>query len=170
MQPTDQPWYVPLRTVARQLNAYDLPYCVVGGIALALHGIPIQTFDIDIETNRDGAYFIENLFQDYVTLPVAWRSGTYYRSYLGRLNLDGVQVEIMGQIERQEGGVWVSTATTTVHTVMVQDVPVRVPWLEEEVLANMRRGRLDRASESLKYCDPQRMLQLIRGIVHTNVV
>ncbi len=170
MQPINQPWYAPLRTVARQLNAYDIPYCVVGGVAMALHGVALQTLDIDIETTNDGAFFIEQLFQEHVTLPVAWREGTYYRSYLGRLNIDGVQVEIMGQIERKEKGVWVSTATATTHTIIVQNVPVRVPWLEEEVLANMRRGRLDRAAMALKYCDPQRMMQLIRGIIYTNVV
>jgi len=170
MQLSNQPWYTPLCTVARQLNAYDIPYCVVGGVAPALHGIPIQTLDIDIETSRDGAFFIETLFREHITLPVAWREGTYYRSYLGRLNINDVQVEIMGQIERKENGTWVSTATATVYTIIVHNVPVRVPWLEEEVLANMRRGRLKRAAEALKYCDPQRMMQLIRGTIYTNVL
>ena len=76
----------------------------------------------------------------------------------------------MGEIERRNGVEWVCTAVSTTHIVDLDGVPVRVPWLEEEVLANIRRGRLERAAKCLAHCDPDRMMQLIRGVVHTDVV
>lgn len=165
-----QPWYPPLREIARQLNGHGIPYHVVGGVALALHGVPIRTADIDVETDRAGAYFVHEVFPDQVALPVAWRESECYRSHFGCLDFGGVQVEIMGQIERRNGSEWVSTAVCTTATIDLDGVPVRVPWLEEEVLANIRRGRMERAGQCLKYCDPERMLQLIRGLVPTHVV
>ena len=54
---------------------------------------------------------------------------------------------------------WARTETV----VDVEGVPVRISWLEEEVLAYIRRGRLDRAAQCLPHCDPARLLTLLRG-------
>jgi len=166
----DQVWYSPLREIAWELNRRDVVYHVVGGVALALHGACVKTLDVDIETDRDGAYLFQEVFADRTTLPVAWRQSNSYRSHFGRFDFDGVSVEVMGQIERRNGGVWVCTMVSTTDVVELDGVAVRVPWLEEEVLANIRRGRMERAGECLKLCDPERMLQLIRGAVRTRVV
>jgi hypothetical protein len=40
---------------------------------------------------------------------------------------------------------------------------VRVSWLEEETLAYIRRGRLDRVAQCLPHCDQGRLLALLRG-------
>lgn len=49
-------------------------------------------------------------------------------------------------------------------------VPVRVSWLEGEVLAYSRRGRLDRAALCLRHCDHGRLLALLRGDRTTSVL
>jgi hypothetical protein len=49
-------------------------------------------------------------------------------------------------------------------------VPVFVSWLEEELLAYIRRGRLERAALLLPHCDRDRLLGLLRGQVKTNVL
>ncbi len=165
-----QPWYPPLREIADQLNSHGIPYRIVGGVALVLHGVPIRTTDIDVETDQAGAYSVQELFPDRVVLPVDWRESESYRSHFGRLDFGGVQVEIMGQIERRDGSKWVNTAVCTTATIDLDGVPVRVPWLEEEVLANIRRGRMERASQCMKYCNAEQMVQLIRGRVPTHVV
>jgi len=167
---SDQVWYSPLREIACELNRRNVAYHVVGGAALALHGARIETEDVDIETDRDGAYLFQELFTERATLPVAWRQSNSYRSHFGRFDFDGVSVEVMGQIERRNGSVWVCTMVSTTDIVDLDGVAVRVPWLEEEVLANIRRGRMDRAGDCLKLCDSERMLKLIRGAVRTHVV
>jgi hypothetical protein len=42
--------------------------------------------------------------------------------------------------------------------------------LEEETLAYIRRGRLDRASLCLPECSPNRLLALLRGQQPTQVI
>jgi hypothetical protein len=49
-------------------------------------------------------------------------------------------------------------------------MPVNVSWLEEETLATIRRGRLDRAALCLPRCDPGRLLALLRGTQPTPVL
>jgi len=46
---------------------------------------------------------------------------------------------------------------------MSDGVPIRVPWLEEETLFYIWRGRLERAALCLSYCDRDRLLVLLRG-------
>jgi len=69
----------------------------------------------------------------------------------------------MGDLHRREGGGWVRAMAATETTVDLDGVPVRVPWLEEEALAYVRRGRLGRAGECLPHCDHGRLLALLRG-------
>ncbi len=73
-----------------------------------------------------------------------------------------ITVEIMGQVERREGDGWVSTAASTETFVELDGVPVPLAWLEEEALAYVRRGRLERTAQCLPYCDRDRLLSLLR--------
>ena len=81
---------------------------------------------------------------------------------LTRFDFDGVAVEIMGDMHRREVGEWVLTAAMTETTVDLDGVPVCVSWLEEETLAYIRRGRLNRAAQCLPHCDQHRLLALLR--------
>jgi hypothetical protein len=163
-------WRTVLRQIARRLDEAGVAYKVVGGAAAALHGVPLPVNDLDIETDAEGAYRFQSLFADHVVEPVALRENETYRSHFGRFDFDGVVVEVMGDLQRREGERWVPTAATTETTVDLDGVPVRVSWLEEEVLAYIRRKRLDRAAQCLPHCDPDRLLALLRGEQVTEVL
>jgi hypothetical protein len=156
-------WGTALRHIAQRLDEAGVAYRVVGGAAVALHGVPLTVNDLDIETSTDDAYGFQTLFADHVVEPVALRESETYRSHLGRFDFDGVAVEVIGDIKRREGEGWVSTAAATETTVDLDGVPVRVSWLEEELLAYVRRKRLDRAAQYLPHCAPDRLLMLLRG-------
>ncbi len=156
-------WRAVLREIAGRLEKAGVPYKVVGGASVALHGVPMEVQDIDIETDAGGAYRIQALFADHVVEPVALRETELYRSHFGRLDFDGVAVEIMGDLHRREGGEWVPTWATSETIVTLDGVPVHVSWLEEETLAYIRRGRLSRAAACLSHCDHGRLLALLRG-------
>lgn len=157
------PWRTTLSRIARQLDEAGVAYKVVGGAAAALHGVSVPVKDLDLETDAKGAYRFQSLFPDHVVEPVAQRKSEIYRSHLGRFDFDGVTVEVMGDLCRREAGDWVPTATTTESIVDLDGAPVCVSWLEEEVLAYIRRGRLERAALCLPHCDRDRMLTLLRG-------
>ncbi len=156
-------WRTALRQIARRLDQAGVAYKVVGGAATALHGVPLPVKDLDLETLADGAYHFQTIFADEVVEPVALRESEIYRSHLGRFDFDGVSVEVMGDLHRREAGDWVATATATETVVDLDGTPVRVSWLEEETLAYIRRGRLERAALCLPHCDRDRLLALLRG-------
>jgi S-adenosylmethionine-dependent methyltransferase len=163
-------WRAALRQIAARLDAAGIGYKVVGGAALALHGVDVQVKDIDIETNVEDAYRFGALFADNVELPVTLAASDAYRSHFGRFRVAGVSVEVMGDLERREGDDWTPTATCTETTVDLDGVPVQTSWLEEETLANIRRNRLDRAALCLPQCDHTRLLALLRGRQPTDVL
>ncbi len=42
-----------LRALAAALSEHSVPYCLVGGVAVALHGVPRMTYDVDIVVRPD---------------------------------------------------------------------------------------------------------------------
>lgn len=168
------PWRAVLRRIATILNAEGVPYTVVGGTCAALHGVPVHIKDIDIQTTAEGARRFGEIFGAHTVTPVSFSDNGAYRSHFGRFNFAGVgagvDVEVMGDQERWENGRWVNTTAATQTVVDLEGVPVSTAWLEEEWLAYMRRGRMDRAALVLPHCDCERLLALLRGQVKTNVL
>ena len=142
-------WRTVLRRLGQAMERAGIAYRVVGGTCAALHGAEIAVKDVDIETNAADAYRFETLFADNGLEPVSLRESERYRSHFGRFRFDGVTVELMGDLERREDGNWVPTASSTEAMVDLDGVSIRTGWLEEEVLAYIRRGRLDRAGPVL---------------------
>jgi S-adenosylmethionine-dependent methyltransferase len=163
-------WRAVLRRIARQLDQAGVAYRVVGGTSVVLHGVPIPVKDLDLETDAEGAYRFQALFAGYTLESVALRESETYRSHFGRFDFDGVTVEVMGDLHRREAGGWVPTAATTETAVNLDGVLVRASWLEEETLAYIRRGRLERAAQCLPHCNQARLLALLRGEEATQVL
>jgi len=163
-------WREVLKRIVRHLDEAEAPYIVVGGTSLALHGLPLRVKDLDIETDVAGAYRFAALFTEHTIMPMALRESAFYRSHFGQYDFDGVQIEVMACLERREGDAWVATQASNTNVVEVDGMPVNVSWLEEEALAYIRRGRLDRAALCLPRCDRERLLALLRGTQPTSVL
>jgi len=156
-------WRTVLRQIVQRLDETGVAYRVGGGTVIALHGVPIPVKDLDLLTDAEGAYRFQALFPDRVVEPVSLRESQVYRSHLGRFDFDGVTVEVMGDLHRREDSGWAPAVTVTETAVDLDGVPIRVPWLEEETLFYIWRGRLERAGLCLPYCDRDRLLVLLRG-------
>jgi SAM-dependent methyltransferase len=163
-------WRSVLWQIARRLDQGGVAYKVVGGAAVALHGVPIPVKDLDLETDAEAAYRFQALFAERCIEPVSLRESEVYRSHFGRFDFGGVTVEVMGDLHRREGDRWVPAMTATETVVDLDGVPVYVPWLEEGTLAYVRRGRMNRAAQCLSYCDRERLVTLLRGERATGVL
>ena len=85
----------------------DINWVVTGSFAFAIQGIPVEVHDIDIQTDEKGAYQIEQGFSEFVTKNVIFSSGERIRSHFGALEIDGIKVEIMGDIQKMfDDGTW----------------------------------------------------------------
>lgn len=163
-------WRPVLREIAGRLDAAGVRYVVVGGASLALHGLPLKVKDIDIELETDGAYRFTELFAEHAIEPVRWRESEVYRSHFGRFDFDGILVEVMAALERREGAGWIPTHISHTDMVALDGAAVVASWLEEEALAYIRRGRLDRAALCLPRCDRERLMALLHGEERTLVL
>ncbi len=158
-------WRSVLKRVVAALDAVGIDYRVVGGTSLALRGLPVPVNDVDIEMAVEDAYRCQDLFAVHVIDPVAFREGEHARSHIGRFTFDGLRVEIMADLQWRKGDRWVPTFLTTRATVDLDGMPVSVLALEEEALAYLRRGRLDRLALCLPHCDPDRFRALFQDAV-----
>jgi hypothetical protein len=158
-------WKAVLKTIVRQLDAVGIAYRVVGGTALALRDLPVPVNDIDLEMTQADAYRFGELFPDAVVDPVSWRESDNVRSHFGRFQIDGFNIEVMSDLEWLRDGRWVPTFSRTRDTVPLEGIPVSVLELEEETLAYLRRGKLDRAALALPHCDPDRFQVLLKDAI-----
>ncbi len=76
----------------------------------------------------------------------------------------------MADLEWREGERWIPITTATATRVAVEGVLVSVAWAEEEFLATIRRGRLDRAAFVLPHLDRGRLVALLRGEVKAGMI
>jgi len=138
-----------LRELDGQLKASHVNWALVGSLGLALRGFPLEPHDIDIMTDREGAFEIQRVLSRSVIKPVALRISEKIRSYFGTLEIDGVKVEVMGDFQmRSPDGSWEEPVKLEFHKQHVSIDEMRVPVLsmEYEYEANLKLGRMDRAS------------------------
>jgi hypothetical protein len=90
-----------LRKIHARLKDGRAKWVVTGSLGMALQGMDIEVHDIDIQTDRQGAYKIESKFPEYVIAPVHYSESERIRSYFGKLDIVGVKVEIMGDIQKR---------------------------------------------------------------------
>jgi hypothetical protein len=137
-----------LRVLYRRLSDADINWAVTGSLGFALQGVPSEPADIDIQTDKAGAYEIERLFPRSVVKPVAFSSAERIRSHYGAMVIDGVRVEIMGDVEKRGAdGMWEAPVEIRQHARVVEIGGMRVPVLslEHEYRAYLTLGRTDGA-------------------------
>ena len=136
------------------LNDNKVNRVVTGSLGFALQGVPTKVHDIDIQTDKAGAYEIECLFSRFVTKKVAFSSTEKIRSHFGELMIDGIKVEIMGDIQKRlEDGTWENSVDLKHHKKVVEIEGMQVPVLslEYEYQAYLKLGRINKAEKLRKW-------------------
>jgi S-adenosylmethionine-dependent methyltransferase len=163
-------WRGVLRKLAGELAQAGIGYTLAGSANLALHGVPVNVGDLDLEMNAEDAQHFQERYAADAILPLALRQDEAYRSYFGRYEIDGVMVEVMGDLQRREGGAWKPTSNIHREQLDLEGVAVQAAWLEEETLANLRRGRLERVALCLPYCNQERLAGLLTRQIDSQVI
>lgn len=94
--------------LAEQFDDLGATWVVSGSAALVLHGLHgIEPDDIDIESDRLGALRMgERLSAAICLRPVVFGETDLVRSWFGRYELDGVTVEVIGDMQILDGAAW----------------------------------------------------------------
>ncbi len=147
-----------LRKIHNRLSSTDVNWAVTGSMGFALQGVPVKPNDIDIQTGRRGAFEMERIFSTYVVKPVRFSSTERIRSYFGILMIDGIKVEIMGDVQKKlKDGTWEEPVDVTKYRRIVEVEGMKIPVLslEYEYQAYLKLGRVERAELLKKWiqCD-----------------
>lgn len=123
---------------------------------MALQGMDIEVHDIDIQTDRQGAYEIEDLFSEYIVKAVHYSASERIRSHFGSLEIDGIKVEIMGDIQKLiDSQVWEEPVKVEQYRRWVNFEGMQVPVLslEYECDAYLKLGRIEKAAKIKRWME-----------------
>jgi hypothetical protein len=114
---------------------------------MALQGVPLEVHDIDIQTDKDGAYGIERLLKEHLVNPVRYLESEHIGSYLGMFKIDSIEVEIMGDIQKRlYDHSWEEPVKVEIYRRWVELDGERIPVLalDYEYQAYLRLGRIEK--------------------------
>jgi hypothetical protein len=138
------------------LHSADILWVLTGSLAFALQGMPLEIHDIDIQTDKDGAYKIAGIFPESVIKPVSFSSTDLIRSHFGRLLMDDVKVEIMGDVQtRLPDGNWRPPPDLNhlKRYIEVNGFQIPILPLQHEYQAYVAMGRHERAKSLHDWLD-----------------
>jgi len=144
----DKNFLTVLRKIHNRLQDRQLNWVVTGSLGMALQGMDIEVHDIDLQTDRQGAYEIEKLFSDKVIVPVHFRESKRIRSHYGALEIDGIKVEIMGDLQKHlDDQTWEEAVKVECWRLWAEVDGMRIPVLslEYEYQAYLHLGRTEKA-------------------------
>jgi hypothetical protein len=142
------PHFSILKRLAERLSGSQIVWAVTGSLGFALHGLPVEVHDIDIQSDEEGVYEIAGRMAAYMTEPVALRASDKLRSHFGRLRVNGIQMELMGAVQKRlPDGSWGLPASVNENSevVVVDSVHFPVMKLEYEAAAYRQMGRGQKA-------------------------
>ena len=145
-----------VRLIHERLDKTPIVWVVTGSLGFAVRGMDVVVHDIDVQSDREGAYRIEHLFQEFVIEPVRFSSTAAIRSHFGALLVSGIRVEIMGDIEK-----WTASSRWEPPIELARDrqwvtadgMNIPVLSLQHEYQAYLTLGRLEQAAKLKKWMD-----------------
>ena len=145
--PLPPPFLPVLQKLEALLDGQDVLWAITGSTAFALRGLPFTPNDIDLQTNAAGAYALAGLLDEFVVQPITFSSTDRIRSHFGQLKIEGIKVEIMGDVEKWANGRWEPPPDLTQHREFIQFEGMGLPILSlaYECVAYEKMGRLETA-------------------------
>jgi len=134
--------------ICNRLEGSQVNWVVTGSLGMALQGVPVAVGDIDIQTDKAGAYEIEGRFAEAVVKPVRYAESKRIRSYFGMVEVDGLKVEIMGNLQKRlDDQGWEAPVKVEDYREWVEIERMRVPVLSlaYEYQAYLKLGRREKA-------------------------
>jgi hypothetical protein len=136
-----------IRFIAQRLEGTAINWAITGSCSLALQGVAVVVHDIDLRTDTDGAYAIEQLFSAYSRRKVVYAVSQTIRSHFGALAINDIHVEIIGDPQmRRADTTWSESGNIGRYKRWVTLGELRVPVLSLEFLRDSYRelGRTDK--------------------------
>jgi hypothetical protein len=144
-----------LRVLVDSLPLEEINWALTGSTAHALQGVPVEPHDIDVQTDEAGAWKAAETLAVYCVSPPRLTESQQIRSLLGSYSIEGVEIELMGALQkRRPDGSWGAPTDPAAHrrVVRLEDLAVPVLTLEYEAAAYAELGRHERAELLRQHC------------------
>jgi hypothetical protein len=136
-----------LRIVLNRIPTDKMPWALTGSASLRLQGVDVTVHDLDIQTDEQHIYAIEKRLAEFVTTPVHVWETPHMHSLDGRMEIDGVEIELLANITHLlKDGTW-SGFIDFSRLRLLDWHGWRVPAfsLEDEEEAYQSMGRIEKA-------------------------
>jgi hypothetical protein len=137
-----------LQLLIKKIPPIDLPWSLTGSAGLRLQGVDIPVNDLDLQTDAQTIYVIEQRLTGFIKTPVHVWESEHTLSHHGQAEINGLQVEFLGDMRhRSLSGVWepaIDIASTRVW-LNWRELQIPVLPLLYEALAYEKMGRTQKA-------------------------
>jgi len=116
-----------LKFISKKLKKRKIKWVLVGSASLALQGVKIKPKDIDILTDKEGAFKFNQIFKKFEIKPVQFGKTKVFQSFLGRFKIKGVKVEVMGDLKEKRGRKWVSLSNRLKNSSWIKIGEIKIP-------------------------------------------
>ncbi|MCX8088011.1 MAG: nucleotidyltransferase domain-containing protein [Meiothermus ruber] len=125
-----------LRVICPILNDARVEWATSGSLALALHGLPVVPKDVVLKTDRVGVEQTARLLVEYLSHPPGLHLGVrLIRAYMVQLKIQGLEVEVMGNLEFQSpDGRWNPAPDFRQKRTTIDYLGLRIPVVSLEFL------------------------------------
>lgn len=136
-----------LRVLCAALDGSKARWALTGSLGMALQGMPYSPRDVDVQTDAAGAIEIERRLAEFVARPLALKESPGMRSYMATLEIEGVEVELIGAIQRPGASGWDETdLAPLIHYALFEGMRIPVLSLAHEAGAYAAMGRAEKAA------------------------
>jgi len=131
-----------LRTVSSHLKSVNVSWIIVGSVSLALQGVDIEPNDVDILTDKRGAFQIGTLLKEYEVKPVSLRTDRF-KSFYGLYDIQGTKVEVIGDLRVRIDDTWVPLfdRLKSPNLIEIDSMTMPVSSLRDQLLVYEKLGR-----------------------------
>jgi ribonuclease-3 len=132
-----------LLVVLDRLSERDIAWALTGSAALVLNGVQVKAHDLDLTTDEAGVQAIADVLAEFVVTPVGWWETDEMASQFARLQVEGVQVDVIGRpfaIKRPDGAVFIRPWSIR-NEVSIEGRRLPIIPLEAELISYAMMGR-----------------------------
>lgn len=137
-----------LAFLIKKIYPAGLQWALTGSASLRLQGVKVSVNDLDLQTDAQTVYVLEQKLAEFIKVPVHVWNSEHTLSHHGQAEINGLQVELLGDMRhRSPAGILEPAVDIASVRVWVnwRDLQVPVLSLRHEALAYEKMGRMQKA-------------------------
>ena len=131
-----------LEFIVNSIRGRKLNWVIGGSCSLAFNGLDVKPKDIDLITDKPGAYIFGEVLSKHLIKPVDFREGERFSSHFGRFLVKNMKVEVSGNLKiRNDKGEWTNHFLDHYREITFRGVKIKVLSIEKAFISYLILGR-----------------------------